>query len=246
MRFEARQNNSYENIEDGRQKGVWTDHTTQGNRYQDLLNAVSDRAEYQGDEEINILDIGCSTGEAAEYFADEVERMYGVEVNVTGVDVSDEILEEADQRLDETYQQPAQDLDFDSNSFDIVTSKTLLSRISPEDQTQAMREINRVVDDGYAAVQVDPQGQDRVITGTSYVMTGEEMNQAAEATEEFSDYSIADELEPHRAVNYQPESEPVEDVEKHKDGEFLGATRHLAEQADSGSNEGSDDDIIVA
>lgn len=247
MRFEASQNNSYENVESGRQDGVWTDHTTQVNRYDDLLEAVGERANYDGDEELDILDVGCSTGEAANYFAEELEERYGVSVNVVGVDIGDEVVEEADQVLDEAYQGKAQDLDFETDRFDIVTSKTLLSRIGPEDQTDAMNEINRVVnDEGYAAVEVDPEGEDRVFKGTSYVMTGEEMDEVSEQTEGFSDYSIAEELEPYKAVDFHPEKETPDNIEKHNEGEFLGTTRHAAEQAGQEQEGSGDDDIIVA
>ncbi len=247
MRFEASQNNSYENVESRRQDGVWTDHTTQVNRYDDLLEAIGERSNYDGDLELDILDVGCSTGEAANYFAEELEDRYGVTVNVVGVDIGDEVVDEAGQVLDEAYQGKAQNLDFETDRFDIVTSKTLLSRIGPEDQTDAMNEINRVVDDdGYAAVEVDPEGEDRVFKGTSYVMTGEEMTEVSQETEGFSDYSIAEELEPYKAVDFHQEKEKPDDVEKHNEGEFLGTTRHVAEQAGQEQEGSGDDDIIVA
>lgn len=250
MKFTSKQNNSAEDIQASVQQGVWTDHTTQPNRYEDLLHGLKGRADFYGEDEVDILDVGCSSGEAIEYFAEEVESEYEVDVNVVGLDIGDEVIEEAENngRVDEGYQGKAQNMEeFDDGEFDIVTSKTLLSRISGGQQSEALREINRVVsDEGYATVQVDPEGGRNPVTGTSYVMTGDEMEELSEETGGFEEYSIAEELEPHAAKKHFPEPETSSSPDN-AEGNFITSTKEVAESYEEGQpSEDGDDDIIVA
>lgn len=247
--------NSGEDIERGRKNGVWADTTTQPNRYDDLLEGLHGRVDYDKGDEIDVLDIGCSKGVAAEYFANELEDEYGVDVNVVGLDANQQAVDEASERLDDSYHGMAQDLDFDEDDFDIVTSKTLLSRISGRDQTEALQEIDRVVDsDGYAAVQLDPMGRDGITTGHSYVMNGEELSEVgyetAEDGESFASYPMDDVLEQYQFANFmETESQELSDqVDEAADNSRpFGELINQASQAEGGPDaEEDDDDIIVA
>lgn len=249
--------NSEEDIERGRENGVWADTTTQPNRYDDLLEGLHGRVDYDEGEQIDVLDIGCSRGVAAEYFANELEDEYGVDVNVVGLDANQQAVDEASGRLDDAYLGMAQDLDFDDDDFDIVTSKTLLSRISGEDQTEALQEIDRVVDsEGYAAVQLDPKGRDGITTGHSYVMTGEELSEVGYETMEdgdaFESYPMDDVLEQYQFANFMDtgskEAEKVEEVDEttSEAGPFDELINQASQAQQGSETRDDDDDIIVA
>ncbi len=246
--------NSGDDLERGREKGIWADTTTQPNRYDDLLEGLHGRVDYDEGDQIDVLDIGCSRGVAGEYFASELEDEYGIDVNIVGLDANEEAVEEASNRLDEAYHGMAQDLDFDEGDFDIVTSKTLLSRISGEDQTEALQEIDRVVDsDGYAAVQLDPKGREGITTGHSYVMTGEELSEVGfetmEGGEAFASYPMDDVLEEYQFAHFMNE-QSEDEVEIDEDTSDSGSFDHLIDQASQAEGtsdlDDDDDDIIVA
>ncbi|MFB6174369.1 MAG: class I SAM-dependent methyltransferase [Candidatus Nanohalobium sp.] len=247
--------NSGEDIERGRENGVWADTTTQPNRYDDLLEGLHGRVDYDEGEQIDVLDIGCSRGVAGEYFASELEDEYGIDVNIVGVDANQDAVDEASERLDDAYLGMAQDLDFEEGDFDIVTSKTLLSRISGEDQTEALQEIDRVVgSEGYAAVQLDPKGREGITTGHSYVMTGQELTEVGQETvedgEAFASYPMDDVLEQYQFANFMEEQEEEVDTDQ-GEGSETGTFDELIHQASRAEetkeiDDDDDDDIIVA
>lgn len=242
--------NSEEDLERGRDNGVWADTTTQPNRYDDFLEGLHGRVDYEEGQEIDVLDVGCSEGIAAEYFANELEDEYGVDVNVVGLDANQQAVDEASERLDEAYFGMAQDLDFDENDFDIVTSKTLLSRIPGVDQTQALQEIERVVDtEGYAAVQLDPNGREGITTGHSYVMTGDELSEVGEQTiedgEAFASYPMDEELDPYQFANFMEQENVGSNESSSSDAGTFDELINQASRSYSG-DEADDDDIIVA
>lgn len=242
--------NSESDIERGRDNGVWADTTTQPNRYDDFLEGLHGRVDYQEGQQIDVLDVGCSEGVAAEYFASELEEEYGVDVNVVGLDVDEGSVEKASERLDEAHHGMAQDIDFDQNDFDIVTSKTLLSRIPGDDQTQALQEIERVVDsEGYAAVQLDPYGREGITTGHSYVMTGDELSEVGERTmedgEAFASYSMDEELDPYQFANFMEQEDDAPNESSSSDAGTFDELINQASKSYSG-DEADDDDIIVA
>lgn len=242
--FNAGDNNSSEFTEENRERGVWSDNTTQPNRYDDFVEAVSSYADLESlGSEINVLDVGCSTGEAARSFADKLDAEYQFGVNVDGVDISESAVSTASETLDHAYTGRAQDLDFGDGQYDLVTSKTLLSRINSDDQQEALQEINRVVNsEGYAVIQVDENATDRVVTGTSYVLSGTELDTLSELTESF-EKPVGQFLEPENKVsNHQPEKERPNNVQE--DPGYLGTTVRVAEEID-GSENPDDQDILI-
>lgn len=254
MKFNSGDNNSGDDLQESVERGVWTDHTTEHNRYDDLRMGLYGRANFDSGDVIQILDVGCSNGEAISYFADHVEEHYGVDTNVVGIDIGDEVVEDAEEEgnVDEGYQGEAQNLEhFDEGEFDIVTSKTLLSRISGDQQTEALREIDRVVrDDGYACVQIDDGGNNEPERGESYVMTGEEMSEVSRETNGFSDYPIASELE---AYHFEKFSDGIEFETRGGEGTdhgfedgFLGGTRAVADSYEEQENKSDENqDFII-
>lgn len=233
-------------INSGRDEGIWTDHTTQKNRYDNLRLGLYGRASFSDKDNLKILDVGCSTGEASRYFADALEDHYEVDVDIIGVDISEEIVEEAQEVLDDAETQLAQNLDYSHSEFDIVVSKTVLSRIHPDDQTEALKEISRLTDnDGYAAIQVDSHGDERPVTGNSVVITGDELSSLEERTEGFSQYPMREEFAKYDVTEHMNQETVQTETEKKNEGEFLGYTRHVADELEPETEE-SDDDIIVA
>lgn len=226
--------------------GVWPDHTTQVNRYDNFVGALYGRADFDDSGELDILDVGSSTGEASRYFADQIESEYGVETNVIGADVGEKAANKAGTQLDAAVQADARNLPFEDDSFDIVTCKTLLSRIRPEDQAEALSEIERVAsDEAYVAVEVDSGMDDRPVTGENYVLRGDELSDIKESTEGFEKL-LEDELEGYETRRFFQSSEEPVDAEVYNEGDFLGATMHQADKYKEEEEAGGEENMIIA
>lgn len=194
--------NSGDYVEGERDRGVWPDNTTQATRYEGFAQGIVSLAEdgyFDGRDSVTVLDVGASTGEAPHGLATAIERYTGLDVETVGYDVSRDALSAhrdpgtgEHPYLDHQVQGDARQLPFADDTFDIVTSKTLLSRLKHgEDQSAALREIDRVlVDDGVAAVEIDPSGSDRVYTGDEHVLPAGEFAAARDRTDGFDRYPL--------------------------------------------------------
>jgi len=93
-----------------------------------------------GDATGRVLDVACGVGTNAQYLTGDTEYV--------GIDISDAVLTEARQRLDDTprettlYEMDAQNLDFPDDSFDTVISS--LSTCTFPDPVTALSEMARV------------------------------------------------------------------------------------------------------
>ncbi|WP_424005402.1 class I SAM-dependent methyltransferase (plasmid) [Haloarcula salina] len=93
-----------------------------------------------GDATGRVLDVGCGVGTSAQYLGRDTEYV--------GIDISDAVLTEAEQRLDDSpqettlYEMDAQDLDFPNDSFDTVISS--LSTCTFPNRVEALSEMGRV------------------------------------------------------------------------------------------------------
>jgi len=93
-----------------------------------------------GDATGRVLDVACGVGTNAQYLTQDTEYV--------GIDISDAVLTEARQRLDDTprettlYEMDAQNLDFPDDSFDTVISS--LSTCTFPDPVEALSEMGRV------------------------------------------------------------------------------------------------------
>jgi len=113
--------------------------------YVNLFSPASDRAipaliaDLEPD--LRVLDLCCGHGNVT-------EALVKAGANVVGADFSTAMLEYAQRRLPdgEFIEADAQDLPFDSNSFDAVVSN--LGIIHVPDQPKALREVRRVLRDG--------------------------------------------------------------------------------------------------
>lgn len=198
----ARDLNSGDYVEEERDRGVWPDSTTQVTRYEGFAQGIVSLAEdgyFEDRDSVRMLDVGASTGEAPHGLATAIEQYTGMDVETVGYDVSRDALsahhdpESGDHAyMDHPVQGDARQLPFADDTFDIVTSKTLLSRLKHgEDQSAALREIDRVlVDDGVAAVEVDPSGEERVYTGDEHVLPAGEFADARDRTDGFDRYPL--------------------------------------------------------
>ncbi len=192
--------NSGDYVDANRERGVWPDNTTQATRYEGFAQGIVALAEdgyFEGRDTVRMLDVGASTGEAPNGLATAIEHYTGLDVETVGYDISGEALaanrdpDTGDHAyLDHPVQGDARQLPFQEDAFDIVTSKTLLSRLKhAEDQTAALREIDRVLtDDGVAAVEIDPSGQERIYTGDEHVVPASEFADARDRTDDFGTY----------------------------------------------------------
>ncbi|MFB6214064.1 MAG: class I SAM-dependent methyltransferase [Candidatus Nanohaloarchaea archaeon] len=193
--------NDLESFEDRRAEGVWDDQTTFPNRYdgfrEGALSYVEDR------DDVYLVDIGCSTGEPAYRFSQWIEEQ-DVHTTVHGVDIDGEAVREAasEGRVDEYSHSSASDTGLETGQADMVVCKTLLSRIRPEHQSEALQEINRIVpDDGVALLEVDIFGKDKY-TGNEYAIPGDELDELADETDGFTDYPV-EEFEQYRIRDEQ-------------------------------------------
>ncbi|MDY6773578.1 MAG: class I SAM-dependent methyltransferase [Candidatus Nanohaloarchaea archaeon] len=199
-----RLNEGKRNVSETLETGIWEDPTTKTNRYSHYAEAViqlSEEGYLEPDQELKVLDIGSSTGKATQGFEKAVEYNTDLDVETVSYDVNRSALEDnrSNQRSDGYVQGMAPDvqpddqlfLPFTDDSFDIVLSKTLLSRLSGDHQTRALQEINRVLDgEGVAAVEIDPEGKPRAYTGKERVLRTHSFNRAAQDSNGFSDYPI--------------------------------------------------------
>ncbi len=92
-----------------------------------------------------ILDVGCGTG----YFAEKFLSKY----DVTGVDISEEMIKYAQTRMKEAVQADAQNMPFPDNTFDIVIARSLLHHLP--DPKQGVKEIKRVLKRGGKVIFTD-------------------------------------------------------------------------------------------
>ncbi|MCJ7478953.1 MAG: class I SAM-dependent methyltransferase [Candidatus Nanohaloarchaeota archaeon QJJ-7] len=249
-----RLNKGKENVADTLETGIWSDTTTKPNRYNHYVEGViqlADEGYLEPDQELKVLDIGSSTGEATQGFEKAVEYNTDLEVETVSYDVNRSALENnrADQRSDGYVQGMTPDvksddqvfLPFADESFDIVLSKTLLSRLSGDHQTRALQEINRVLDDeGVAAVEIDPEGKPRTYSGKERIVKAHSFDRAAQKSNDFSTYPIEleswdEELDP--GTGGEPEletSDSVEQLGNHcDDAEIITDTMDASEQHES-------------
>lgn len=184
-----------------RAAGIWPDNTTKETRYEGFareLVGLADDGHFDDRDSIRMLDVGASTGKAPYGLSAVIEQVIGVDVETVGYDISAGALQQyrdpdtgEHAYLDHQVQGDARQLPFPDGAFDLVTSKTLLSRIHGADQSAALREIDRVLaDDGVAAVEVDPTGEDRVYTGDEHVMPAADLAALREASGEFEAYPL--------------------------------------------------------
>jgi len=96
-------------------------------------------------EDTRVLEIGCGSGRIVRHF---MEKGIPPE-NITGIDVSEEILEEARQRTKPPVnylKSDAQNMPFESESFNLVTANMVLHMLDDHQILNTMREINRVLE----------------------------------------------------------------------------------------------------
>lgn len=185
-----------ETVDTARKQGVWPDQTTQVNRYKGFVEGIVGLAEngyFDTTEPLKVLDIGSSSGEATHGFEVAIEYHANLDVETVSYDMHRDALKynQAVENSDQQIQGDARNLSFADGSFDIVLTKTLISRLDGRHQTEVLREINRVLDEnGAAAVEVDPEGGDRIYTGDEHVIPAEQLDEASSASDRFSEYPL--------------------------------------------------------
>ena len=97
--------------------------------------------DYLFNENIKVLDIGCSTGTAASYLFDFTKGNY------TGIDISDKYIQLARKNYskDSFVKMDATQMDFEDESFDIVLFNGVLHHMSDELIRNCLKEVQRVL-----------------------------------------------------------------------------------------------------
>ncbi|MFQ5453210.1 MAG: class I SAM-dependent methyltransferase [Candidatus Zixiibacteriota bacterium] len=101
-------------------------------------------------EVLSVLDIGCGVGRWCNYLS-------GYSNNIIGIDIDHIRLKQAKTNLEskniELLQASVTDLQFKANSFDLITSVTVLQHIPNQKKEKSIQEINRVTKtNGYAMI----------------------------------------------------------------------------------------------
>ncbi len=126
---------------------VWRSNFTTSDRYifvschiKEYLKKYIDPAR-----ELELLDIGCSTGEAAANLQRHL-KLEGYRIHSTGIDVSADAAKIAKSNgLDSVIVSDAQHLPVANSSADIVLAMNFMNYIGKEDQAKCLREIKRVL-----------------------------------------------------------------------------------------------------
>lgn len=111
-----------------------------------------------------ILDVGCGSGRDARYF-----KEFGLDV--TAIDISDNMLEEAKKRAKgiKFEKMDMLNMSFENNSFDGVWIMATLSDITKEDSPKFLKDINRILkDNGVLYIAVKEGKGEKIIKKEKY------------------------------------------------------------------------------
>ena len=107
-------------------------------------------------EGLTVLEYGCGTGSYGFYLAEQGAKVVGIDISETGIKIATEQAEKAGLVKNLSFQlMDAENLDFDDESFDLVTGTGILHHL---DQRRAMSEIKRVLRPGGKAIFIEPMG----------------------------------------------------------------------------------------
>lgn len=105
--------------------------------YLELLEAFMKRLPEKG----RVLDAGCGPGRDAQILSDRG-------FNVTGIDLSEEMIDEAKDRDAEFHVMDVRDLEFEDEAFDAVLANQLLIFFTGRERREALEELSRVLKSG--------------------------------------------------------------------------------------------------
>lgn len=97
----------------------------------------------------SVLDIGCGRGRWISFFQDAYKA------NACGIDFSGEAVDYCKKKGLEAYEESATQLHFEDNTFDMITSITVLLHLPYEIKQQAIAEIKRTLKPGGIAILIE-------------------------------------------------------------------------------------------
>jgi len=95
--------------------------------------------------EVNVLDLGCGTGNHLWFLAKEGFNAYGIEGSVTAVQIAKKVLKEFGVKAHIEIGDFTQPLPYESEFFDLVIDRSALSYVSYESAQKIIEEIHRVL-----------------------------------------------------------------------------------------------------
>ncbi len=176
---------------------VWKCNLTSPTRYVRIYGSLSRSlaSGYETPQHANVLtllDVGCSTGEAAKNLQDRLTSA-GYRIRLMGVDTAAEAVERAAMLNDFDYAVVGcgQRLPLKDSSVDIALAVNFLHRLDPKQQAQGMQEIRRVLKkDGVAVCTIRPYGEPH--PWMNAVLTAERLDSLAEQSDGFTGLLYAD------------------------------------------------------
>jgi len=180
--------------------------------YQKMIEAVAwtinsgevsfDQSEYrdESDTSLDILDIGPSIGKPLERFKKSIAEEMDLEendINTIGLEPQDVIYQnQAEGNSDYLVRGRGEHIPLKDNSVNYIVSNYLLPFLDSEDQTEILKEIERVLHpEGGVGLHVEPsrKGRGDIEVTEHWVMDYDSFEKLREDTENFSDYPLTPE-----------------------------------------------------
>jgi SAM-dependent methyltransferase len=99
-------------------------------------------------EDRSILDLGCGTGRNANYLAERGNKVIGIEISKTAINLAKERASELGVKVDYRLRDIGEKYDIEDNAIDIVLDITSSNSLNEEGREVYLNEVNRVLKNG--------------------------------------------------------------------------------------------------
>ena len=115
----------------------WQFTTTWTRRYKEdgVTKCVEDYISKIGRRDLDVLDVGCSTGIALRTMQEDIQSKYGITLRTTGIEPNSSVQQRAEKNVDNLYKDRIQNITVPSKRFDIVICNKVAYLARPDDQS---------------------------------------------------------------------------------------------------------------
>lgn len=115
----------------------WQFTTTWTGRYKEdgVTKCVEDYISKTGKRDLDVLDVGCSTGMALRTVQEDIQSKYGITLRTTGIEPNPSVQRRAEKNVDNLYKDRIQNIAVPSKRFDIVICNKVAYLARPDDQS---------------------------------------------------------------------------------------------------------------